>query len=200
MKKLIISTIAAILFCVSCKKEDNNVVDNKPVQSFAGINLGNQSAVNYSCFLTLDSCRVYSLASAKANQGIIDLIFLHNDPDNLAMFVTPASIASAITYTPVIYSNLTNGITTWSTKNSMQLGITDISVADFNGINTNGALNSAYENDPHVTIGWEIDITAGKVYKFTSNRTGKRGLIKVNGLSGNYASAGGINMDIKMIN
>lgn len=200
MKKLFISTIVAILFCVSCKKEDNNVVDNKPVQSFAGINLGNQSSVNYTCFLTLDSCKIHAIVSAKANQGIIDLIFLHNNPDNLAMFVTPASIAGATTLKPVIYFDPTWGVTSWTTKNSMQLGITDISVADFNGINTNGALNSAYENDPHVTIGWEIDITAGKVYKFTSNRTGKRGLIKVNGLSGNYASAGGINMDIKMIN
>jgi hypothetical protein len=200
MRKInIITFFTILLFAISCKKEDTKLADNTPVQQFS-VTMGNQSSATYNCFLSFDSAKVFTLTNAHTNQNRIDLIFLHNNPDNLAMFVSPASIGSAITISPDIYTNPIYGIENWTTKNSIQIGITDISVADFNNLSTNGQLHTAYENDPHVTIGWEIDITPNKVYKYTSNRTGKRGLIKVNSINGNYSTAGQINMDIKMIN
>lgn len=194
-------TILQLIFCISaCRKESNTNLDNKPVQNYAGISLSNQSSASFNCFLTFDSCKVHTLSSAKANEEIIDLIFLHNNPDNLAMLVSPASLEAATTFKPDIFLSSPNGVTNWSAKNTIQIGITDITLADFNNIRTNGDLHNAYENDNHVTIGWEIDITPNKVYKFTSGRTGKRGLIKVNSMSGNYTTAGQINFDIKLIN
>jgi hypothetical protein len=162
--------------------------------------MSNQSSSSYNCFLTFDSCKVRTIVQAEANQNTTDLVFLHNNPDNLAMFVSPASISGAVTIPPTILNFPSIGITNWTSKNSMQIGVTDITVGGFNSIATNGDLHNAYDNDPHVTIGWEIDITPNKVYKFTSNRTGKKGLIKVNSINGNYNTSGQINMDIKMIN
>lgn len=194
--------IFILLGTISCTKEENTngLTDNTPVLSYASITLGNQSSSALNCFLSLDSMKVYTFASAAINQNKIDLIFLHNNPDNLAMFVTPASMSGAITIPPNIYSSAGNGVNFWTTKNSIQIGITDITVAEFNNITTNGELHTAYENDYHVTIGWEINISPNKVYKFTSNRTGKRGLIKINSVNGTYNSSGQINFDIKTIN
>lgn len=194
--------IAIVILAIGCTKENgiNNTINSKPVQSFAAITLGNQSSSTLNCFLSFDSMKVYTLTAAAGNQSAIDLIFLHNNPDDLAMFVTPASFGAATTIKPSIYNDATYGVNVWSTKTSIQIGITDITTSDFNNISTNGQLNTAYENDPHVTIGWEINITPNKVYKYTSNRTGKRGLIKVNSVNGNYSSAGQINFDIKQIN
>lgn len=200
MKKLIISTITALLIFTACSKEEEKKVDNTPVQSFPSVVMSNQSSSSYNCFLTFDSCKVRTIVQAEANQNTTDLVFLHNNPDNLAMFVSPASISGAVTIPPDLLNIPTIGITNWTSKNSMQIGVTDITVGGFNSIATNSDLHNAYENDPHVTIGWEIDIKPNKVYKFTSNRTGKRGLIKVNSINGNYSTAGQINMDIKMIN
>lgn len=200
MKRIITFTLAIILCCFSCKKDENGVLDNTPVQYFPGVSIANQSAATFNCFLTFDSCKVLTINEAKLNQSKVDLIFLHNNPDDWAMLVSPASIASATTIKPLIYTDPTYGVTSWTAKNSIQIGITDISVADFTEVDTNGELHSAYENDAHVTIGWEIDIKPNRVYKFTSNRTGKRGLIKVNSINGNYSSPGNIVMDIKMIN
>jgi hypothetical protein len=201
MKKInIITILAIVILAISCKKEETKFIDNTSVHNFSSITLGNQSSSTYNCFLSFDSAKVSTLTNAHTNQSKIDLIFLHNNPDNLAMFVSPASIDDAITISPDIYTNPIYGIENWTTRNSIQIGITDISVADYKNISTNGQLHTAYENDPHVTIGWEIDITPNKVYKYTSNRTGKRGLIKVNSINGNYNSAGSINFDIKQIN
>lgn len=200
MKKLIISTITALLIFTACSKEESKKLDSKPVQYFPSITMGNQSTSTFNCFLTFDSCKVRTLSNAADNQSTTDLIFLHNNPDNLAMFVSPASISSAITLAPGIYTFPTVGVTNWTSKNSMQIGITDLSVGAFVNISTNEDLNNAYNNDSHVTIGWEIDIKPNYVYKFTSNRTGKRGLIKVNSINGNYFTPGQISMDIKMIN
>ena len=201
MKKILnLISIIVLLFFASCKKDDAIFKDNTPVQNFPSIVMGNQSAASFNCFLTFDSCKVKPLAQAFTDQSIVDLIFLHNNPDNLAMLVSPASIASAVTIPPDIYTFATMGVTHWTNKNSIQIGVTDISLGDFNNIATNGDLHQAYENDPHVTIGWEIDIQANKVYKFTSNRTGKRGLIKVHSITGNYNTPGQINIDIKLIN
>jgi len=201
MKKINIITLISILFlAISCKKEETKFNDNTPTQNFSSITLGNQSSATYNCFLSFDSAKVFTLTNAHANQNKIDLIFLHNNPDNLAMFVSPAAISGAITISPDIYTNPIYGVENWATKNSIQIGITDISIADFSNITTNGQLHTAYENDPHVTIGWEIDITPNKVYKYTSNRTGKRGFIKVNSINGNYNSAGIINFEVKQIN
>ena len=199
MKNTFILLLAFMLLATSCKKEKNNLNSTTPVQSFTDVTMGNQSSASYNCFMSFDSAKVYTLINAQANQTPIDLIFLHNNPDNLAMFVSPASIVDAITLDADIYTNPIYGVENWTTKNAIQIGITDISVAEFNSINTNGNLHAAYENDPHVTIGWEIDIKPNKVYKYTSNRTGKRGLIKVKFINGNYSSAGSILFDLKQI-
>jgi len=193
--------LAIVILAIGCTKEKTNnlLTDNTPVQSSSSITLGNQSTSNNNCFFSFDSMKVYKFADAVNNQSVIDLIFFHNNPDNLAIFASPASIATIATIKPFILEGVGNGINYWTTKNSIKIGVTDISVSDFNNVTTNGQLNAAYENDYHVTVDWEIDISPNKVYKFTSNRTGKRGLIKVNSVNGNYNTSGQINFDIKMI-
>lgn len=205
------SILIFFLIFYSCKKEENktkqtNTVKTDTTKVFSSLNiaLGNQSSDGYTCFMSFDSAKIYTLAEAKANQNTIDLIFLHNNPDNLAMFVSPSSLANATTIKPGIYDanpfgNLELGVYYWAQKNTIQIGVTDISAGDFNNIQTNGQLNTAYDNDYHVTIGWEIDIKPNKIYKFTSNRTGKKGLIKVNSINGDYSTAGLINFDIKIM-
>lgn len=203
--------LVLFLALYSCKKEDNKTnqtnaskTDTTKVFTLMNLALGNQSSDGYTCFMSFDSAKIYTLSEAKANQNIIDLIFLHNNPDNLAMFVSPSSLANATTIKPGIYDanpfgNLELGVYYWTRKNTIQIGVTDISAGDFNNIQTNGQLNTAYDNDYHVTIGWEIDIKPNQIYKFTSNRTGKKGLIKVNSINGDYSTAGLINFDIKIM-
>lgn len=193
--------LAIVILAIGCTKEKTNnlLTNNTPVQSYASITLGNQSTNTFNCFLSFDSMKVYIFSDAVNNQSAIDLIFYHNNPDNLAVFASPASMQSSITIAPFIFEGIGNGVKFWTPKNSIQIGNTDITASDFNNITTNGQLNTAYENDSHVTVASQVGVFANIVYKFTSNRTGKRGLIKVNSVNGTFNTSGQINLDIKMI-
>ena len=107
MKNTFILLLAFMLLATSCKKEKNNLNSTTPVQSFTDVTMGNQSSASYNCFMSFDSAKVYTLINAQANQTPIDLIFLHNNPDNLAMFVSPASIVDAITLDADISGQIT---------------------------------------------------------------------------------------------
>lgn len=81
--------LAIVILAISCTKEKENgiLTDNIPVQSSSSITLGNQSTSNFNCFFSFDSMKVYKFADAVNNQSVIDLIFFHNNPDDLAILL-----------------------------------------------------------------------------------------------------------------
>ncbi|QQR96828.1 MAG: hypothetical protein IPK18_07840 [Sphingobacteriales bacterium] len=199
MKIHILNMILMIFLIVSCKKEENNATSKKLVESY-NVTMGNQTTPTsgWNCFFSFDSAKVYRLSEAFNNQSKIDLIFLHNDPDDVAMFVSPFSMADAIANKPYMYATSNYGVEDWTTKNTLQINVTDITVSDFNNITTVEQLNTAYENDKNITNAWEVDISANKVYRFMTN-SNRIGLIKVNSISGNHNTKGEINFDVKII-
>ena len=156
-----------------------------PIDSFDLKILGAQSASAGSSFASIDGS-VYSLAEAKANQAKVDWMYYYGASD----FATIAAPDDANAAT--IFTNATNGLQTWTTKNATRFKlVTDVITWD----NITDDAVIVQQTASGVTQTRITSLSVGKYLAFIT-ASGKKGLIKVDNLT--TGSSGSITISVKV--
>jgi hypothetical protein len=157
------------------------------IESYEAKMLGNQSSSTGS-FLSTSTGTVYTQADAKANASSVDLLYFHG-ASNGPTIASPNDADAAS-----VYSNSSTGLQTWSTKNATQLYASSMTAAQFEAITTDTEIVAAATGAASTKIS---QLTVGKVFAFTT-AAGKKGLVKVNSITGTNSTPGEISVDVKV--
>jgi hypothetical protein len=146
------------------------------------ITLGAQNNQGTGNFFSISESTVYTLANATSNQQIIDMVLGYNATDK-AYLASPNA-------------NLTGDydLSSWTTKNSIMYCTTTYQDVNFDMIDSDLLLISAYDETKDTEKA--IELQKGKIYSFKSS-TGKPGLIKVLSTASNDAGTAGIEIKIQ---
>jgi hypothetical protein len=156
-----------------------------PIDSFSMKILGAQDAATGSSFASIDGS-VYSLAEAKANQAKVDWMYYYGATD-LAALAAPDDAHAAL-----IFTNATNGLQTWTTKNATRFkAVTD--AITWNAITDDAVI--VQQTATGVTESRITDLATGDYLAFTT-ASGKKGLIKVESIT--TGATGSITISVKV--
>jgi len=156
-----------------------------PINAFSMKILGAQGSTTGSSFASIDGS-VYSLADAKANAAKIDWLYF-NVTSIHATLAAPDDAAAA-----TVFTNDLNGLQEWAVKNPTRFKkVTD--AIDWDNINDDAVIVA--QTASGVTLTKVDNLAASDVLAFVT-ATGKKGLIKVNSISG--TSAGTITISVKV--
>ena len=158
-----------------------------PINTFTLRILGAQDATAGSSFASIDGS-VYSLAEAKTNQTKVDWMYYYGDTD----FATLAAPDDAHAYQ--IFTNATNGLQTWTTKNGTRFKrVTDAITWD--DITDDAVIVQQTASGVTESRITNISVTASKYLAFIS-AGGKKGLIRVDNLT--TGKTGSITISVKV--
>lgn len=156
-----------------------------PINAFSMKIMGAQNTTAGSSFASIDGS-VYTLTQAKANQSKVDWMYYFGATD-LASIAAPDDAHAAL-----IFTNATNGLQTWTTKNATRFkAVTN--VIDWANITTD--LVIVQQTASGVTESRITNLTAGKYLAFIS-ASGKKGMIKVESITA--GETGGITISVKV--
>lgn len=198
MKKFtFLSIMGCIMLIFPACSSDEGEPASESLVTHNRIVLGNQNHVQIGSFVNLYSGKIYTIREAFENQGQIDLVFFHDDPSNAPCLVSPSAVAQYTTIDNKIQTDPQHGLAKWELLTTMEIGVTDITAGQFEGVKSYPELKTLIDKDNHVTVKGEYQISAGKVYKFkTGNK--KWGLISIIALDGNAKTSGTVAMDVKI--
>jgi len=156
-----------------------------PINTFSMKILGAQGTTTGSSFASIDGS-VYNLADAKANAAKIDWLYF-NFGTYHATLAAPDDAAAA-----TVFTNPDNGLQEWAVKNPTRFKkVTD--AIDWDNINDDAVIVA--QTASGVTLTKVDNLAASDVLAFITS-TGKKGLIKVNSISG--TTAGTITISVKV--
>jgi hypothetical protein len=137
-------------------------------------------------FLASSSGTVYSLTDAKINAAMIDMVYFWDPTDN-AIIAGPVEASAQ-----AAYNDATNGIATWSVKNSTLFKkVTDN--IDWTKITNDSML--IVQNQSGVTLSRISSIASTEFYAFTT-AGGKKGMIQIRALTPEVT--GTVTLDVKV--
>lgn len=158
---------------------------NGPINTFSMKIMGAQGSTTGSSFASIDGS-VYSLADAKTNATKVDWLYFYG-ATNHATLAAPDDADAAI-----IFNNATNGLQEWAVLNPTRFKkVTD--AIDWDNINDDAVIVAQTASGVTLTKGNEL--AASDVLAFITS-TGKKGLIKVNSISG--TTDGTITISVKV--
>lgn len=156
-----------------------------PINTFSMKIMGAQGSTTGSSFASIDGS-VYSLADAKTNATKVDWLYFYG-ATNHATLAAPDDVDAA-----TIFNNATNGLQEWAVLNPTRFKkVTD--AIDWDNINDDAVIVAQTASGVTLTKGNEL--AASDVLAFITS-TGKKGLIKVNSISG--TSDGTITISVKV--
>lgn len=156
-----------------------------PISTFSTKILGAQNAAAGSSFASIDGS-VYSLAEAKANQTKVDWMYYYGATD-LATLAAPDDAHAA-----TIFTNATNGLQTWTTKNGTRFKLVTDAIT-WDNITDDAVI--VQQTASGVTETRITNLAAGKYLAFIA-ASGKKGLIKVENLT--TGDNGSITISVKV--
>ncbi len=174
--------------------KDKTVSSTLSVSLDAGVNsysaklLGGQDNASSGSFLATSNGTVYLQADAKANSGLVDILYFYG-ATNEATLAAPSDADAA-----TIFNNGTTGLQTWTTKNATSFKTTTLALADFNALNLASGAESAYNAGTSVSTKAN-KLVSGKVVAFKT-AAGKYGLVYVSALT--TGATGSITLDVKV--
>ena len=158
---------------------------NGPINTFSMKILGAQQTTSGSSFASIDGS-IYNLADAKANASKVDWLYFYG-ATNHATLAAPDDLDAA-----TIFNNATNGLQEWAVLNPTRFKkVTD--AIDWDNINDDAVIVAQTATGVTLTKGNEL--AASDVLAFITS-TGKKGLIKVNSISG--TTDGTITISVKV--
>ncbi|MFN6947105.1 MAG: hypothetical protein ACK4ND_19335 [Cytophagaceae bacterium] len=147
--------------------------------------MGGQTNTTNGSFYNAHGHQTYTLAQAKANSALIDLVYYYG-ANNLATVAAPSNSQAQ-----TMYNSSTSGIATWSVKNVTKFKLTTMSETAFNELKTSAGIDAQTSGAVDTDV---KNLTLGKVFAFeTAN--GKKGLALVSGLA--TGGTGSITLKIK---
>jgi len=158
------------------------------VSSYSAKLLGGQDNASSGSFLATSTGTVYLQADAKANSGLVDILYFYG-ASNEATLAAPSDADAA-----TIFNNGTTGLQTWTTKNATSFKTTTLALADFTALNMATGAESAYNAGTSVSTKAN-KLASGKVVAFKT-AAGKYGLVYVSALT--TGATGSITLDVKV--
>jgi len=156
-----------------------------PINTFSMKIMGAQQSTTGSSFASIDGS-VYSLADAKTNAIKVDWLYFYG-ATNHATLAAPDDADAA-----TIFNNATNGLQEWAVLNPTRFKkVTD--AIDWDNINNDAVIVA--QTATGVTLTKANELAASDVLAFVT-ATGKKGLIKVNSISG--TATGTITISVKV--
>jgi hypothetical protein len=156
-----------------------------PINTFSMKILGAQTAATGSSFASIDGT-IYSLAEAKANQAKVDFMYYYGATD-LATLAAPDDAHAA-----QIFTNATNGLQTWTTKNATRFKLVS-DVINWDAITDDEVIVAQCASG--VTESRIPGLVAGKYLAFIT-ASGKKGMIKVESIT--TGDSGDITISVKV--
>ena len=157
----------------------------EPINEYSSIIIGAQKNSNGNAFSSKNGT-IYSMADAKSNSAKIDWLYL-NDSTNLATIAAPIDPAVAL-----IYNDSTSGVGTWSVKNSTTFKkVTD--PVNWPSITNDSVIIS--ETYSGINFSKIAALAKYDILSFVT-ASGKRGLIRIDDISGTVA--GQITISVKV--
>ena len=158
------------------------VATGNPINTYTAVIMGNQSSSNGSFYATTTN-QTYLLSAAATNSSIIDFCHFYG-ATNAATLAAPND-ADAQT----IFSSISG----WATKNATKFTKqTSITTAAFDAMTDDLGFASLTSTDSKANT-----LAVGSIVSFQT-AAGKKGLIKVTGLTGSSSTAGDITVVVKV--
>lgn len=197
--------VASLGFMTSCGDDEDDTPTPPPVAEMTTYTvriLGNQNNTTSGSFFSATDGVVRNSTDAKANSGLIDLLYYHSSPtsgDPVAA-ANAATIASPEdTKAKEIYNSTTNGLQTWTTRNATMFKFLGTNTSVYTDITNGDQITTAYTSSTANATTAVTQLKAGDVFGFVTIG-GKHGIAKVNSVTTTTASpfATEIRMDVKV--
>lgn len=192
---------ALLMLFNACEKENNGSGITGKILVYKSVKIGNQyNPIGH--YVNVYSGKVYTKAEAYEKQAEIDLAFFHAYSNSV--FVGPSTLlkyAGHFDGNPIteFISNPTYGFNKWTVINNTGIDKkSTITAGQFDSAENAAQLMALYGKGNPAAYLVVLDAQAGDVLQvYTKN--GKRGLIKVNSVTGTREVSGVLDVDIKMV-
>lgn len=139
---------------------------------FVDVTLGNQNSASLGSSLSLTDATVYTLADAKTNSALVDVIYVTDDNDGEIMCAPSSTVAAD-------KLSSASGPASWTTRNATKVRKTSLGSVQFDGMTNNSLLLNEVANNASASD--EVkQVQSGDVLLFVPvSSTGKYCLAKV---------------------